>query len=1245
MTSDAEGMSDRLCADLIERWQRGERVPVEAYLRQHPELENQDAIFELVLTEVALRQSFEEPTPFEEYRWRFPQFDERLARHFALQEGLTQDSSLSESSEHRPDELRPDPPMCVAGYEILGELGRGGMGIVYLALDRHLDRQVALKFLPPEYADDSARLERFLREARTASALNHPQICTVHALGEHEGRPFIVMELIEGLTLKSLMRRALDIEEIVRLFAQVAQALAVAHAEGIVHRDIKPENIMVRNDGYVKVLDFGLARRLPKHLLEDQGPKGDTDPGTLLGTVAYMAPEQARGHMAESASDIHALGVVLYEFLTGRHPFETESALGMLHLIANYQPISASRLNPEIPQPLEGLLEAMLRKDAALRPTARKVEAALSKLFRTERPKSLPSRSRLIVHRQRELDVLRDAWHETEASHGRLICVTGEPGIGKTTLVEDFLDEIAVFHPDCLIARGRCSERLAGTEAYLPILDALGDLLRSEASGSMAQFMRAVAPSWFEQIASSSPAFDAVIVEPNARAHSQPALLREFSNLLHEASRLSPVVLFLDDVHWADVSTVDLLGHIGRLADQMRVLIVVTCRPTELLLGPHPFHRIRQELQMRGNSAELSVSFLGRSEIDDYLSLEFPDHKFPAEFANLLFARTEGSPLFLADLLKDLRERGVVAKADDGWNVVQGLPDLMQDLPASVRSMIERKLDRLEPADRVLLSAASVQGYEFDSAIVADALSLTPADVEERLWILDQIHCLVRRLRESEFPDRTLSVRYHFVHILYQQALYQALQPSRRAAMAKALAAILERKQGPGHAAAAELACLYEVGRDFVRAAGQFYLAAQNAAHVFAHHEAVSLAQRGLALLESLARSPERAALELPLQTILGMQLQVTDGFAAGQAKKAYLRAYDLCQSASDDAFVFPVLWGLWLYSKVRSELGRAQDMAHNLQDLATRLCDPDLAIQAHQALGMTAFCQGRPANAVEHVEQVSSLYDPNRHQRHAFLFGQDPAVICKAFGAIAFWLLGFADQAKRQSDEAIRMSRRLSPSSQAVALHFAAMLHQLRRDNPRVRACAEESRAIAKEHGFSFWFAGANVFAGWAMADDGEPEGIEWLREGIKDWQATDSVTYQTYYLGLLGEVLAKQGAIEDGLRILGEALALANATGERLYAAELHRLRGELLLLTSATDATTDAAQCFAEALAMARAQEALALELRAAFSLAKLLHRQGRPIEARLSLSPLWARFTEGFDSRDALEVGAFLEELPS
>jgi predicted ATPase len=803
--------------------------------------------------------------------------------------------------------------------------------------------------------------------------------------------------------------------------------------------------------------------------------------------------------------------------------------------------------------------------------------------------------------------------------------VAGEPGIGKSTLVEDFL---ASLSPDCLVACGRCSERLGGTEAYLPVGDALGDLLRSSAGATVGRLLKAIAPTWYAQVVPAAS-------DGSARAHSQPAMLREFFALLQELTHLGTVVLFLDDVHWADVPTVDLLAHVGRHCAALRVLIVAAYRPTELLLGPHPFAGVRDELQARGVCTELSLGFMSRADVDRYLSLAFPNHAFTTDFAQVIHARTEGNPLFMADLLRYLRERGVIAEARGRWALARELPDLGTEMPESVRGMIRRKLERPTDADRRLLSAAAVQGPEFDSATIAGALSLDAAEVEERLQVLERVHGLVRLIRESEFPGQVPTLRYVFVHVLYQQALDADLSPSRRAALGGALARALEAHQGPrGPEAAAQLAYLYEVGRDHSRASRQCALAANNVARVFAHREAAGLARRGLRLLESLPVSPERDALELPLQTMLGLQLQVTQGYAAPEATRAYTRARDLCGTRHEG--LFPILWGLWLAAKVRSELPHARELAGQLQALAAQLNDPDLGLQAQQALAVTTLCLGEPASTVSHMEQGTVLYDPERHRAHSYLFGQDPGVACKAFGSVALWLLGHPDAAARVSEEAVRLGRDLrQPSTLALALHFASVVHQLRRDSARTQACATECDALAAEHHLSFWRAGSAIMSGWALAVSGAAdEGLARLRQGLIAWRQTGSVTYRTYFLGLLAELLGSRGQVTEACRILDEALTLARQTTEGLYEAELYRLRGDLSL--GDPNGQERAANDFDRARKLANRQGAKSLELRATSSLTRL-----RIPKARQRLMALYNSFAEGFDTPDLREAHELLD----
>jgi tetratricopeptide (TPR) repeat protein len=940
-------------------------------------------------------------------------------------------------------------------YRIEERLGGGGMGVVYQAHDIRLDRSVALKFLPAAYARDPRALERFQREARTASALNHPHICTIYDIGEYQGQPFLVMELIDGQTLRALASQRPELTTLISLIGQVAKALAVAHSASIVHRDIKPENVMVRSDGYVKVLDFGLARRLPGGLAS--APTGEaTAPGTLLGTVLYMSPEQARGETASSASDIFALGIVLYELAVGRHPFPADSQVGVLHAIMSQSPLSPKRLNPEIPAPLEGLLVRMLEKDPRLRPSAAEVETGLTELAKSASGAhggaGLVSTQRHTVGRQSELAALRTGFVSVAGGRGQFLCVAGEPGIGKTTLVEEFLDELATGNRTCRLARGRCSERLAGTEAYLPILEALDSLLHGGGGEEVARVMKVVAPTWYVQLTplvADDSSFARVREE--AKVASQERLKRELATFLQEVARLQLLVLFLDDVHWADASTVDLLAYVGGKCASMRLLLVLSYRPSDLLISQHPFLRVKMELQGRGVCREIQLGFLNRPDLERYLALEFPEHGYPAAFAALIHSRTEGNPLFMVDLLHYLRERGVIAQEQGRWTLTQSVADIQQELPESVRSMIQRKIEQLSEPDRRLLVAASVQGYEFDAAVVAKALALETADVEECVEKLERVHAFVRRLQEREFPDGTLTLRYRFVHVLYQNALYALLTPARKGALSTAVAEALLGYYGEQSAAVgSELALLFEAGRDFARAADSFMVAAQNAARVYANQEAVVLLGRALANADKL-RGRERqsrvlaaALLRAPLhQTMSQFDHAIADFELAG---------------------------------KIAAETG-----------------NPEAEINALCRKAMALFFSKRLAEAEECGTRAAELA----------LRARSKVGLALAKGVLGNHRLcvGDLNEAERCLDRAIPVLKEEGEQLSALdAICFRGQLSTFRLEYPEAEQILAEVHNQARALGTSFYLIQAHFISGTALGNQGRlSEALGMLREGTR--------------------------------------------------------------------------------------------------------------------------------------------------
>jgi predicted ATPase len=1179
---------------------------------------------------------------------------------------------------------RPIEAGTVIGrYEVAGLLGAGGMGEVYRARDTHLRRSVALKLLSRDFAQNEDRLRRFRQEAFAASALNHPNIITIYEIGENEFGPFIATEFVEGETLRQRLKRApVENREALDLAAQVASALAAAHSAGVTHRDIKPDNIMIRRDGYVKVLDFGLAK-LGEKAIEDPkvdldaatAPLAVTSAGMIIGTLKYMSPEQARGLKVDARTDIWSLGVVIYEMLSGRVPFEGPTASDLIVAILDREPPPLALCNPAVPTELQKIVHKTLRKEKGDRyQTVEELRMDLGKvkqLLELEAAVETSSRNfaaprlagaRHTVGRHTELAELHSGFESAATGPSLLLCVAGEPGIGKTTLVEEFLAQVAASAQPCYIARGRSSERLAGTETYFPFLEALESLFHREGNEELARAMKLLAPTWYLQIAHpSEDSVNSQIVDA-AQTSSQDRMKRELGAFLQEVSRTRPLILFFDDLQWADVSTIDLLAYLAGKFDAMRLLIVVAYRQSEMLLANHPFLSVKLNLQARSVCREMPLEFLTREEVDGYLALEFPEHEFPAEFAALVYAKTEGSPLFMVDLARYLRDRKVIKRDQQRWVLSQSMPDVERELPESVRSMIQRKIDQLSEDDRRLLVAASVEGYEFNSVVVARTLPVEVEEVEARLQALDSMHGLVRLTDEQELPDESLTQRYQFVHVLYQNALYASLTPRRRASLSAAVAqALLEHYGDQSPTVASKLAFLFESARDWSRAAEYFLLAAENAARLFANEETITLARRGLEMLKRLPDTTERARQELRLQIVLGSPLMATKGYAASETMQAYSRARELCQQSGESDKNFQVLFGLCVICVVRSEHERALEIAEQMLPLGESSRDPVELLQAHWTLGLILHYLGELSRALDHLERTIGFYDQKHYRSQLFLYGADAGVLTRAYTARVLWILGYPDRAREMVHAASALAEKVRhPMSLAVTMSAAVTLDACCGDERMAQKSAEGLISFSAEQGLPFYSSVGTIWSGWALAMQGQDrEGLAQLRDGMARYRAIGSELARTSYLALLGEALGEAGQPGEGLNVLAEALTAANLTGERFYEAELHRLKGELLLMQATGEearlsvealrtrsaerpAISAAETCFLRAIDIARQQDAKSWELRAVMSLHRLRRKQGKQKESQQLLREIFEWFTEGFDTADLREARALLAD---
>lgn len=1148
-------------------------------------------------------------------------------------------------------------PHRIGPYRVLDTLGAGGMGVVYLVEDPRLQRRAAVKLLPAHLTSDSERTRRFEHEARIASSLNHPNIITIYDIGHTDAGQYIAMELVVGQTLRTLCGEPAAYPDVIAWSSQMARALAVAHEAGVVHRDLKPENVMVRSDGFVKLLDFGLAQL--DAVQPDAATGFVTAPGSVLGTLRYMSPEQTRGERVGPATDLFSLGLVMYELATGRHPFQAPTLPATVVALVHADPAPPSSVRPDLPAAFDRLVLGLLAKDSRQRPLAAAVVAALADLDRAPHvelpmPPADGSLARVdspvavFIGRLRERAAMARAFESACQGRGCLLAVAGEAGIGKTSLVDAFLAGLA---PTTRFRRahGRCSERVAGTEAYLPWLEALDTMRRAGPSTGragaepLAALLRRLAPSWHAQLTplDDDHGSDASLAA-SLRSASQERLKRELADLLEAAAREQPLVVVIEDLHWADVSTIDLLAFVGSRLASMAVLVLTTYRHSELTLAQSPFIAIRQDLQARGVASELRLDFLDQDDIAAYLGAEFPGHDLPADLVTMIRSRTEGSPLFMVDLLRYLRDRGAIARVDDRWVLADGLSAISRDLPESMRGMIERKLGQLTDADRGLLVAAAVQGYQFDSSVVAEVLGQDQSAVEERLDALDTTFGLVRFAGELEHLNGTLSLGYRFVHILYQEALYTSLKATRRATLSKTTAAALMRAHGDLiDRVAVQLAALHEAARDYAAAAECHLRAARNATRVFASHESVALARNGLKMTQLLPQGPAKDRLELQLSLTLGWSLINVRGYAAVEVEQTYTHAASLAERADGRGDLYRALWGLAMCNLSRAEYAQVRTLADRILVLAQESAQPPALATAHYMLGTVCVYMGEIVAARQHYLDGIAIGDA--HPGASDLpDGRDPAITCRAQLGRVLWLLGSPDQAVAVSEAALtRADQSGQPHSIVFALWVDMFLRQFLGEVAATADRADRILVLAREHDLPLYRTWAGIVRGWALAMQGEPEGVVAIQQSLAVYDRICSALSRTHFLGMLAEALGKHGRVDEALAVVNDALADVERYSERYYEAALYRIRGELLLqLPGASPA--DAESAFVASLACAQRQEAKGHELGAATSLARLW-RDHRRDEAVAMLGAAYSWFSEGHDTTAVRAARQLLAEL--
>jgi predicted ATPase len=703
-----------------------------------------------------------------------------------------------------------------------------------------------------------------------------------------------------------------------------------------------------------------------------------------------------------------------------------------------------------------------------------------------------------------------------------------------------------------------------------------------------------------------------------------------------------PLLLLIDDLQWADQETLEWLHYLLRFAPAAHLLIVGTARSEDI--GPdHPLTALLLDLRRSAQVTEVALGPLTAAETTA-LAQQIAATELDQSLLDQIYVQTEGTPLFIVETVRAGVESSELSAMSEALSSNRfsefstqnsKLKTQNSPLPPAIYAVIQYRLAQLSPAARELVAVAAVVGRSFTFAIVAQAGGSDEATLVGSLDELWQ-----RRVVREHGANA-----YDFSHDRIRDVAYAEISPARRRLLHRRVAEALEQM----HAGTAldmvssQVAVHYEQAGMPEQAVPYYRHAGLVARQVYANREAISHFTTALALLERLPGGSQRDADELDLRLALAVSIAVTKGWAAPELQPMHDRAWALCQQVGTPEQQFSVLHELCSFYDLRGETTRHQALAEQLADMAEQLGSPVHLVTAGMHLGNAHCMRGKLALAQEQFERCISLYTPQQHRAHIATTGADRGVFSLAWQSHTLWCLGYPNQALQRAREAIDLARNVvHPFSETCALAYAAMLRQFRHERAAAQAAAETALALCTQYEIAYYGAWAAILLAWALAEE-QPgaEGIARLRQALADFQATGSGLRWPYYLALLAQIYGSAGQPAAGLSVLDEALAASAAHGEQWWDAELHRLRGELLLAQGVSDAAAEAA--FQQALVIAREQGARSLELRAATSLGRLWQQQGRADLARPLLSDIYAWFTEGFDTPDLQMALALLEAL--
>jgi DNA-binding winged helix-turn-helix (wHTH) protein/predicted ATPase len=815
------------------------------------------------------------------------------------------------------------------------------------------------------------------------------------------------------------------------------------------------------------------------------------------------------------------------------------------------------------------------------------------------------------VGRRHEIGLLGERWMQSQDGMGQAVLISGEAGIGKSRLVRTFCERLGEGTVRCLECR--CSPY---TQAHTlhPVLALVQHCLGWQPTDSVQTKRQSLAASLQassvppeQAMPLLAPLFSLAIPGASTPAPSSVEeqgqhIQRFLLNWLLAQTVQQPVCLIVEDAHWSDPATLAFLSFLIEQMPTVGLLLLVTYRPE--WTPPWPG---------RSHITPLTLGRLTQRQTAEMLVQMTYGKALPAEISQLLLEHTNGVPLFVEEMIKMVLESGLVKETERGYTLL-ALPSACA-IPTTLHDLLMARLDH-QGHGKLVAQLGAMLDRDFTYEALAAIAPLDEATLQAYLAQLVEAEIIYQR----GLPPQA---QYTFKHALIQETASQSLLKRTRRHYHRIIAETLTT-QFPDTAALqpAHVAHHYTEAGQPEQAATYWLLAGQQAGQRVAHAEAITYLQRGLAVIESLPDTVVRWQHALALHLALGPALITTQGYAAPEVEHVYRRAAQYCQQLDDEARLFPVLRGLWLCYLVRGHLDQAQTLGTELCHLAEQRQEASLMTEAHRALGTSSFFRGDHVTALVHLEQSLAMYDTQQHGTLARSYGQDTGVLSQGYMAWSWWLRGYPERSQRVIDTALTLAQDLQHVfSLACALTFAAVLQQCRRNVDAVHTYVSQGLQLAQQYDFPLLKALGTAFQGWAYVQQDRGEaGIAQIWRGLRAYRATGAELARTYMLALLAESHLHLGQVEAGRAAVTEALALVEEHGERWWEAELYRLSGDLLLLQTPSE-HEEAAYLFQRAIAIAREQEAKALELRATLRLSHLWQQEGRGKQAHTMLAAVY------------------------